>query len=105
MIPESSDPRLVKSSLLDTDFKLPFSVQGVFDDAVSHSGLGVISTSGIRCKAESRLRFLWCDVILVVICDTGGSSIPIDLKYQPDTTNVHMSIRMKEVKILPKIQA
>lgn len=24
----------------------------------SHSGLGVTSTSGIRCRAESRLRFL-----------------------------------------------
>lgn len=40
-------------------------------------------TSGILCKALSKLRFRWCCVKLILVfvtCETGGKSIPIDLE-------------------------
>lgn len=55
-------------------------VHKVFSD----SALGDdTSTSGIRWRALSKLRFLWCWVMFIrvfVTCDTGGNKIPIDLK-------------------------
>lgn len=55
-------------------------VHKVFSD----SALGEdTSTSGIRCRALSKLRLRWCWVMLIrvlVTCDTGGNRIPIDLK-------------------------
>lgn len=55
-------------------------VHRVFSD----SALGdETSTSGIRWRALSKLRFRWCWVMFIrvlVTCDTGGNRIPIDLK-------------------------
>jgi hypothetical protein len=85
-IPESSEPRLANSSLCVV---FDGSDAGCIasDDSnvvtVSHSGLGVTSTSGILWRAESRLRLRWCRVRWLPVEDvtwaTGGSRIPIDL--------------------------
>lgn len=54
-------------------------VHRVFSD----SALGEdTSTSGIRWRALSKLRFRWCWVMFIrvlVTCDTGGNRIPIDM--------------------------
>lgn len=56
-------------------------VQRVFSD----SALGDdTSTSGIRWRALSKLRFRWCWVMLIrvlVTWDTGGNRIPIDMLF------------------------
>lgn len=71
-MPESSDPRLVGGR----------GCGGGTLSGGSHSGLGVISTSGIRWRAESRLRLRWWSVTggpAGATWQTGGSIIPIDL--------------------------
>lgn len=45
-------------------------------------------TSGIRWRALSKLRFLWCWVMFIrvlVTCDTGGNRIPIDLRMEKES--------------------